>query len=256
MNPPALTTLAHALTEVHRRIEEACRSAGRDPHGVQLLAVSKTFGADAVADALTAGQLAFGENYVQEGCDKIAALRAGCHPRREDIQWHCIGPIQSNKPRLVAEHFDWVHTIDRLKTAQRLSDQRPADRPPLQVCLQVNVDGGANKSGAAPQDILPLARAVAGLPHLVLRGLMSIPEPVEGHAAQVERHRLAKAVFDSVALALQQDPPAGGGHPPRWDTLSLGMSGDLEAAIQAGSTLVRVGTAIFGGRPRAAGAPA
>ena len=119
MNPPALTTLAHALTEVHRRIEEACRSAGRDPHGVQLLAVSKTFGADAVADALTAGQLAFGENYVQEGCDKIAALRAGCHPRREDIQWHCIGPIQSNKTRLVAEHFDWVHTIDRLKTAQR-----------------------------------------------------------------------------------------------------------------------------------------
>lgn len=200
---------------------------------MQLLAVSKTFGPEAVRAAHAAGQRAFGENYVQEAQDKIAALA----DLRTELEWHCIGPLQSNKTRAVAEQFDWVHSVDRLKIAQRLSEQRPAHLAPLQLCLQVNVDGGANKSGLAPGDALALARAVAALPRVQLRGLMAIPEPAADFEAQ-------RALFARV-VALQQQLQAQG---VALDTLSLGMSADLEAAIAAGSTMVRVGTAIFGRR--------
>jgi pyridoxal phosphate enzyme (YggS family) len=185
-----------------------------------------------VGEAFAEGQHAFGENYIQEAVEKIALLRD------LPLQWHCIGPIQSNKTRLVAVHFDWAHTVDRLKTAQRLSQQRPAGMAPLQVCIQVNVDGGATKAGVAPQDVLALAREVAQLPGLALRGLMTIPEPATDFEAQKVVHLRAKVLFDQLreaGLAL--------------DTLSMGMTADLEAAIAAGSTMVRVGTAIFGGRP-------
>jgi pyridoxal phosphate enzyme (YggS family) len=228
-----MTTIAAKLQQLSARIVTACTAAGRDPASVHLLAVSKTFPAEAVRAAHAAGQRAFGENYVQEGVAKIEALA----DLRADLQWHCIGPLQSNKTRPVAEHFDWVHSIDRLKIAQRLDEQRPAHLPPLQVCLQINVDAGANKSGVAPQEALELARAVAALPRLRLRGLMAIPEPAPDFIAQRALFMRASAVFDQIreaGIAL--------------DTLSLGMSADLEAAIAAGSTMVRVGTAIFGAR--------
>jgi pyridoxal phosphate enzyme (YggS family) len=228
-----MTTIAAKLQQVHARIVTACTAAGRDAAGVQLLAVSKTFPPDAIRQAHAAGQRAFGENYVQEGVAKIEALA----DLRSSLQWHCIGPLQSNKTRPVAEQFDWVHSVDRLKIAQRLSEQRPAHLPPLNVCLQVNVDGGANKSGVAPQDALALARAVADLPRLQLRGLMAIPEPAPDVAAQRALFERAAGVYDAIradGIAL--------------DTLSLGMSADLEAAIAAGSTMVRIGTAIFGSR--------
>jgi pyridoxal phosphate enzyme (YggS family) len=187
--------------------------------------------AQAVRDAHAAGQVAFGENYIQEGVDKIASLAD------LPLEWHCIGPIQSNKTKLVAENFAWVHSIDRLKTAERLSAQRPAQMAPLQVCLQVNVDGGQNKSGVPPEELLALARAVALLPKLQLRGIMTIPEPADNDAAARAVHHHAKALFDSLnAAGLTVD------------TLSMGMTGDLEAAIAEGSTCVRVGTAIFGHR--------
>ena len=226
-----MTTIPGNLQHVRARIATACQRAGRGVEEVTLLAVSKTFGAEAVRAAAAAGQRAFGENYVQEGIDKIAQLRD------LGLMWHCIGPIQSNKTRLVAEHFDWVHTVDRLKIAERLSAQRPADRPPLNVCIQVNIDGGANKSGVAPGEALALARAVAALPQLKLRGLMSIPEIAPDFEAARAVHASARALFDQLnadGLGL--------------DTLSMGMSDDLEAAIAAGSTMVRVGTAIFGSR--------
>lgn len=226
-----MTTIPGNLQHVRARIATACQRAGRGVEEVTLLAVSKTFGADAVRAAAAAGQRAFGENYIQEGVEKIAALRD------LGLTWHCIGPIQSNKTRLVAEHLDWVHTVDRLKIAERLSAQRPADRPPLNVCIQVNIDGGANKSGVAPGEALALARAVAALPQLKLRGLMSIPEIAPDFEAARAVHASARALFDRLnadGLGL--------------DTLSMGMSDDLEAAIAAGSTMVRVGTAIFGSR--------
>ena len=226
-----MTTIERNLQDVRARIATACHASGRNVQDVALLAVSKTFGADAVRAAHAAGQRAFGENYVQEGVDKIAALRG------LGLQWHCIGPIQSNKTRLVAERYDWAHSVDRLKIAERLSAQRPDDLAPLQVCLQVNIDGGPTKSGVAPSDALALAREVAQLPGLVLRGLMTIPEPAPDFEAALAVHRRARALFDELnadGLAL--------------DTLSMGMSADLEAAIAAGSTLVRVGTAIFGAR--------
>jgi pyridoxal phosphate enzyme (YggS family) len=226
-----MTTIPGNLQHVRARIATACQRAGRGVEEVTLLAVSKTFGADAVRAAAAAGQRAFGENYIQEGVEKIAALRD------LGLTWHCIGPIQSNKTRLVAEHFDWVHTVDRLKIAERLSAQRPADRPPLNVCIQVNIDGGANKSGVAPGEALALARAVAALPQLKLRGLMSIPEIAPDFEAARAVHAGARALFDQLnadGLGL--------------DTLSMGMSDDLEAAIAAGSTMVRIGTAIFGSR--------
>ena len=224
-------SIADNLAQVHAQIQAACQAAGRPESSVRLLAVSKTWGADAVRAAHAAGQTAFGENYIQEAVDKITALKD------LPLEWHCIGPIQSNKTRLVAEHFDWVHSIDRLKIAQRLSEQRPAHLPPLQVCIQVNVDGGETKSGVSPQDLPALAQAVAALPNLQLRGLMTIPEPAETSEIARAVHRQARQLLETLqtqGLAL--------------DTLSMGMSADMEAAILEGSTLVRVGTAIFGKR--------
>jgi len=242
-----MTTIAHQLRLVHDRMHAACLSTGRDPDSARLLAVSKTFGADAVIEAVLAGQTAFGENYIAEGVEKIEALQRwraqaaeGSGTPASALQWHCIGPVQSNKTRLVAEHFDWVQSVDRLKIAQRLSEQRPASMAPLQVCLQVNIDGGANKSGVTPEAALDLAREVAKLPRLVLRGLMAIPEPAIDFVAACALHASAKAVFDQIN--------ASGALAQPMDTLSLGMTADLEAAIHAGSTMVRVGTAIFGGR--------
>ena len=219
---------------VCERITQAALQAGRPATQVQLLAVSKTFAAEQVREVAALGQRDFGENYVQEGVDKIAALKSVT-----GLVWHCIGPLQSNKTRLVAEHFDWVHSVDRLKIAQRLSEQRPAHLPPLQVCLQVNIDGGPTKAGVAPADALALAQAVVALPRLQLRGLMTIPDPVAGFDAQVALHAQAKRLFDALQTALGL---------PHFDTLSMGMSADLEAAVQAGSTMVRVGTAVFGAR--------
>jgi pyridoxal phosphate enzyme (YggS family) len=228
-----MTMIGDKLQQVRTRIVTACTAAGRDPASVRLLAVSKTFDADAVRSAHAAGQRAFGENYVQEGVAKIEALA----DLRAELEWHCIGPLQSNKTRVVAAHFDWVHSIDRLKIAERLAEQRPAHLPPLSVCLQVNVDGGANKSGVAPEDAVALAQAVAALPRLRLRGLMAIPEPAPDFASQ-------RALFLRAAVLFEEIRANG----IEVDTLSLGMSADLEAAVAAGSTMVRVGTAIFGQR--------
>ena len=230
--------IAENLQRLHTRIEQACLDAGRPATSVQLLAVSKTFGADAVVQAHAAGQTAFGENYIQEAVGKITELA------HLPLQWHCIGPIQSNKTRLVAEHFQWAHTVDRLKIAQRLSEQRPAHLPPLNICIQVNIDGGDTKSGVAPQDALALAQAIASLPRLRLRGLMCIPEPAPDFIAARAVFIRAKALFDAINAA---------GLP--LDTLSMGMSADLEAAVHGGSTLVRVGSAIFGARTTLPPAP-
>jgi pyridoxal phosphate enzyme (YggS family) len=225
------TSVSANLAQVRKRIELACLAAGRSQDAVKLLAVSKTMPAQAVREAHAAGQFAFGENYIQEGVDKIATLAD------LSLEWHCIGPVQSNKTKLVAENFAWVHSIDRLKIAERLSAQRPVNLPPLQVCLQVNVDGGPNKSGVSPLELLALAQAVAKLPQLQLRGIMTIPEPAESEAAARQVHHQAKALFDSLyATGLMVD------------TLSMGMTSDLEAAVAEGSTCVRVGTAIFGAR--------
>jgi pyridoxal phosphate enzyme (YggS family) len=225
------SSIADNITRIRVQIQAACQAAGRAPDSVQLLAVSKTWGTDAVRQAHAAGQTAFGENYIQEAVDKINALRD------LPLQWHCIGPIQSNKTRLVAEHFDWVHSIDRLKIAQRLSEQRPPELPPLQVCIQVNVDGGQTKSGVSPQELPALAQAVAALPRLQLRGLMTIPEPAPSQAQMRSVHAQAQALFEALR---QQGLPL--------DTLSMGMSADMASAIAEGSTMVRVGTAIFGQR--------
>ena len=233
-----MTTIGNNLQHVQARIAAACAKYGRPAGAVQLLAVSKTFGADAVREAMAAGQYAFGENYIQEAVDKITTLQG------HGLQWHCIGPVQSNKSRLVAEHFDWVHTVDRLKLAERLSTQRPPHLPPLNICLQVNIDGAATKSGVPPADALALAQQVATLPRLRLRGLMTITEPAPDFVAECAVHMRAKAVFDAIKEGL-------GSQGPDFDTLSMGMSADLEAAIRSGSTLVRVGSAIFGGRPTA-----
>lgn len=230
-----MTTIRDNLQSVSTRIDVACAAAGRAPGSVRLLAVSKTFGPDAVREAHAAGQRAFGENYIQEAVEKMAALDG------LDAEWHCIGPVQSNKTRLVATHFDWVHSVDRLKVAQRLSEQRPPGLPPLQVCLQVNMDAGTNKAGVEPAQAADLARAVALLPRLKLRGLMSIPEPASDPAAQLAVHRQTRALFDALRDSGLE-----------MDTLSMGMTADLEAAIHAGSTMVRVGTAIFGSRARPA----
>lgn len=231
-----MTTIESNLQGVQERLRRACEDAGRDVTEVTLLAVSKTFGPDAVREAMAAGQTAFGENYIQEGVEKILLLRESDPAAR--LSWHCIGPVQSNKTRLVAAHFDWVQSVDRLKIAERLSEQRPPGLAPLQVCLQVNVDGGATKSGVNPAELPALAAAVAVLPGLRLRGLMCIPEPAEGFEAQ-------RAVF-AQARALYDDLRARG---LPLDTLSMGMSDDLDAAVSSGSTLVRVGRAIFGSRP-------
>jgi PLP dependent protein len=230
-----MTNIANNIEAVQQRIRQACQKSGRPVDAVTLLAVSKTVPPEVIKLAIQAGLRDFGENYIAEGVEKIALLQA--ETAHFDLAWHCIGPVQSNKTRLVSEHFDWVHTVDRLKTAQRLNDQRPAGAQALQVCIQVNIDGGSTKSGVAPEDLLALAQAVARLPRLRLRGIMTIPEPAPDSMAAEATHKAARALFDGLNRQGFE-----------LDTLSVGMSADLEPAIWAGSTLVRVGTAIFGGR--------
>jgi PLP dependent protein len=228
-----MATIEKRLHEVRGRIARACAAVPRPVESVTLLAVGKTFDAAALREAHAAGQRAFGENYVQEALGKMAALSE----LRPQIEWHLIGPLQANKTREVAAAFDWVHAIDRLKIAERLAAQRPAELPPLQVCLQVNISGEASKSGLRPEEVAPIAHAIAALPRLVLRGLLAIPEP----AADVETQRRPHRALRELLEALRADGLA-------LDTLSMGMSADLEAAIAEGATIVRVGTAIFGTR--------
>ncbi|ELL7087631.1 YggS family pyridoxal phosphate-dependent enzyme [Vibrio fluvialis] len=230
-----MSSIQQNLEHITSQIENAQQKCGRPRSSVQLLAVSKTKPVEAILEAAQAGQRAFGENYVQEGCDKVQFF-AEHHPEL-DLEWHFIGPLQSNKTRLIAEHFDWMHTIDRAKIAQRLSEQRPAHLPPLQVLIQVNTSGEASKSGISENDLFTLAELISGLPNLTLRGLMSIPENVPDYPSQLAAFRQLAALKDQ--LAEKYDGI---------DTLSMGMSGDMEAAIEAGSTIVRIGTAIFGQR--------
>jgi len=226
-----MSAIASNLQAVQARIVAAAKLAGRLPESIQLLAVSKTWPLGHVLEAADAGQRAFGENYVQEGVDKAIASAD------RQLEWHFIGPLQSNKTRPVAENFAWVHAIDRLKIAERLSAQRPASLPPLQVCVQVNVSGEVSKSGCIPEEALALSQAVASLPGLRLRGLMAIPEPTDDAQAQRAPFRELREIFDHIRAA---------GLP--LDTLSMGMSHDLEAAVAEGATIVRIGTAIFGER--------
>jgi PLP dependent protein len=233
------TTTQARLQLVRARIERAARDAGREPQTIALVAVSKTFGADRIREAVAAGQHRFGENYLQEAIakiDQIAATQAVDTP-----EWHFIGPIQSNKTRELAERFDWVQSLDRLKIGQRLSEQRPAGRQALNVLLQVNVSGEATKHGVPPAELRDLARQVAALPRLRLRGLMAIPEPTTDQARQHAVFARMRALFEQLRGEL-----AGPG--VDLDTLSMGMSDDLEAAVAEGSTMVRIGTAIFGAR--------
>ena len=226
-----MTTILANLQAVGERIAVACAAAGRRPESVALLAVSKTWPASAIRAAAAAGQHAFGENYIQEALEKIQAL--------QDLkaEWHFIGPLQSNKTRAVAENFDWVHGVDRLKIAERLSAQRPAAMAPLQTCIQVNVSGEHSKSGCAPEEARELAHAINGLPHLQLRGLMAVPEATDDAALLASRFAALRQLRDRInATGL------------KLDTLSMGMSHDLEIAIAEGATIVRVGTAIFGER--------
>ena len=230
-----MSTIEQNLQAVRESIAQAAADAQRAPADVTLLAVSKTFGADAVLDAMRAGQMAFGENYLQEALDKIAFVKAAA-PQHAPA-WHFIGPIQSNKTRPIAEHFDWVHTVEREKIAARLSEQRPADLPDLNICLQVNISGEASKSGVTPAELPALAHAVAQLPRLRLRGLMAIPEPETELTLQRAAFAQLRALYEQLkaqGLAL--------------DTLSMGMSADLRAAVLEGATIVRVGSAIFGSR--------
>ncbi len=226
-----MDTIAANLQAVNTRIARAATAAKRAPESVRLLAVSKTFGAAHIADAWQSGQRAFGENFVQEALDKMHELA------HLDIEWHFIGPIQSNKTRLITENFSWVHSIEREKIAQRLSDARPAHLAPLNVLIQVNVSGEASKNGVIPGEERGLAAAIRAMPGLRLRGLMAIPEPTQDIALQRTRFALLRGLLE----ALRMDDPAV-------DTLSMGMSGDMEAAITEGATIVRVGTAIFGAR--------
>ncbi|MBC7701848.1 YggS family pyridoxal phosphate-dependent enzyme [Aquabacterium sp.] len=228
-----MATITNKLQLVQSRIKQACSKVNRPADGVTLLAVSKTFSAADVREAYQAGQHRFGENYVQEAVDKMAELA----DLRAQIEWHLIGPLQSNKTRVVAENFDWVHTVDRLKIAQRLSEQRPAHLPPLQVCIQVNTSGEASKSGVDLAEALALAQAVAQLPHLHLRGVMALPAPSNDASTQHQALKKIRGVFDDLR-----------NHGLTLDTLSMGMSADLEMAVEQGSTMVRIGAAIFGQR--------
>ncbi|WP_152208553.1 YggS family pyridoxal phosphate-dependent enzyme [Marinobacter changyiensis] len=229
-------SIADNLGSVTRRIQKATMAAGREPGAVRLLAVSKTRSSDDIRAAVSEGVHAFGENYLQEVLDKMAELQDV-----PELEWHFIGPIQSNKTRAIAEHFDWVHSVDRLKIAKRLSDQRPDTLPALNICIQVNVDGEASKAGCAPDELPELARQLATLPRLCLRGLMAIPDPDQSDAQlQHSFKTLAEAL-----KAMRADLPQA----EALDTLSMGMSGDLELAIKEGATWVRIGTALFGERP-------
>ncbi|KJG00917.1 YggS family pyridoxal phosphate-dependent enzyme [Photobacterium angustum] len=230
-----MTSIKQNIAEVINQITLATEKCGRAADSVQLLAVSKTKPVEAIEEAIAAGQYAFGENYVQEGVDKVNHFSS--HPEKNLLVWHFIGPIQSNKTRLVAEHFDWVHSIDRIKTAKRLSDQRPTSMAPLQVLLQVNSSAEATKSGITLAEVPALAAEIAAMPNIELRGLMSIPQPATDYDSQF-------ATFKALADTLEQLKLTY----PNVDTLSMGMSGDMEAAIAAGSTIVRIGTAIFGAR--------
>ncbi|UWE15492.1 YggS family pyridoxal phosphate-dependent enzyme [Herbaspirillum huttiense] len=230
-----MSSIAQHLQHVQQQIAQAAGQAGRVPSSVQLLAVSKTFGPEAVAEAVAAGQRAFGENYLQEALDKIAALPALVPDT--PLEWHFIGPIQSNKTRPIAEHFDWVHSVDRLKIAQRLSEQRPEELGALNICLQVNISAEASKSGLSPEELPEVAAQVAQLPRLRLRGLMAIPAPSDDMKQQ-------RAAFAAVRGLYEQLRTVG----LPLDTLSMGMSADLEAAVAEGATIVRVGSAIFGAR--------
>ena len=223
-----MSTIADNILQVSSRIQAATQAANRSEDSVQLLAVSKTKPAQALREAYAAGLRDFGENYLQEALGKQLELAD------LPLIWHFIGPIQSNKTRAIAEHFDWVHSVDRLKIAQRLSEQRPADLPPLNICIQVNVSGEASKSGCTPQDLPALAQAISVLPRLKLRGLMAIPEPTEDRAEQDAAFAAVQKLQASLDLPL--------------DTLSMGMSHDLESAIAQGATWVRIGTALFGAR--------
>ncbi len=222
---------------MRERIAQACAAAHRPPVSVRLLAASKTFSADRVREAAAAGQHDFGENYLQEGVEKIDATRD------LPLTRHFIGPIQSNKTRPIAERFDWVHSVDREKIARRLSEQRPAGQDPLQACIEVNVSGEASKSGVAPANVLALAKCITGLPGLRLRGLMAIPEPTDDMALQRRRFAVLRELQRELQEALAQEGVV-------LDTLSMGMSADLEAAVAEGATMVRVGTAIFGERAK------
>jgi pyridoxal phosphate enzyme (YggS family) len=230
-----MSTIPLKLQAVEATISAAAEAAGRPRASILLLAVSKTFPVQAVLEAMAAGQRAFGENYLQEGVEKIAAV--ACAQPDIAVDWHFIGPIQSNKTRPIATNFSWVHTVERLKIAQRLSEQRPPERGPLNICLQVNISAEATKSGVLPDELPALARAVAALPNLRLRGLMAIPEPETDPA----RQRAAFARLRVLADGLRAEGMA-------LDTLSMGMSGDMAAAIAEGATIVRVGSAIFGAR--------
>lgn len=234
-----MSAITQNLQAVHAQIVHAARAAKRPDTAVRLLAVSKTFDFDAVVTAMLAGQTAFGENYLQESLEKIAAVQE----LRPDsaIEWHFIGPIQSNKTRLIAENFAWVHTIERLKIAERLSQQRPSTLPPLNVCLQINISGEASKSGIAPDEALALAQCVCLEPNLRLRGLMAIPEPLKQKGASSVEQQFAQMqqLFQELQAQLKLAD---------FDTLSMGMSSDLDLAIAHGSTMVRVGSAIFGKR--------
>lgn len=228
-----MCSIRQNLEQVTSQIDSAAQKCGRNASSVQLLAVSKTKPIEAIADAVEAGQTRFGENYVQEGVEKITHFRE-IHPH---LEWHFIGPIQSNKTRLIAEHFDWVHSIDRSKVARRLSEQRPTGMPPLQVLIQVNTSGEASKSGTGFDDAKALAEEIDTLPNLTLRGLMCIPQPEEDHQKQLDAFAPLSALFEAMKAGR-----------PDFDTLSMGMSGDMDAAIASGSTMVRIGTAIFGAR--------
>lgn len=228
-------SIAENMVKVRQALEHAAAQHGRNASSVRVLAVSKTFGAEAVIDAAQAGQVAFGENYLQEAIDKQQAVQT----LRPDLalEWHFIGPIQSNKTRPIAEHFAWAHALDREKIARRLSEQRPPNLPPLNVCLQVNVSGEDSKSGVAPGEVLALAEVVATLPGLRLRGLMAIPEPAEDFESQRKPFAL---LYDLQQQLREAGIPT--------DTLSMGMSADMNAAVAEGATIVRIGTAIFGKR--------
>jgi pyridoxal phosphate enzyme (YggS family) len=229
-----MSAIRENLQAVRHRIAEAADNAQRKQQ-IRLLAISKTFDAQAVIEAAGAGQQAFGENYLQEALDKMASVQA-LQPDLK-LEWHFIGPIQSNKTRAIAEHFDWVHSVDREKIAQRLSDQRPPALPPLNICLQVNISGEASKSGVLPSEVVPLANAIAQLPRIRLRGLMAIPEPEQDLKRQREPFKQMHVLYEYLRAE---------GLP--LDTLSMGMSADMDAAIAEGATIVRIGSAIFGNR--------
>ncbi len=251
-------SLVQRYLAVKERIQRACEAAGRKPDSVQLLAVSKTFSAGGIRELVQAGQRAFGENYLQEALGKIAALADHRHDGGNErpllapaaMEWHFIGPIQSNKSRRIAESFDWVQSVEQERIARRLSDQRPMHLPALNVCLQVNVSGEASKSGCEPADVVALADVVSRLPGLSLRGLMAIPEPTDEQALQALRFAQLRELFQAVKARLAADASSGGAVTiAPFDTLSMGMSADLETAIAQGATMVRVGSALFGERP-------